>query len=103
MKKLRLEEKQRKLAATAALLKGRNADGLVSDFIPTSTFLSLIPLFLTSTSLRSGSAFLKITPYSTRSFKKKRKEKKKEAITVDHRDEKFMNDYSVINYLHKSH
>lgn len=100
MKKLRLEEKQRKLAATAALLKGRNADGLVSDFIPTSTFLSLIPLFLTSTSLRSGSAFLKITPYSTRSFKK---EKKKEAITVDHRDEKFMNDYSVINYLHKSH
>lgn len=29
--------------------------------------------------------------------------KKKEAITVDHRDEKFMNDYSVINYLHKSH
>lgn len=98
MKKLRLEEKQRKLAATAALLKGRNADGLVSDFIPTSTFLSLIPLFLTSTSLRSGSAFLKMTPYSTRSLKKK-----KEAITVDHRDEKFMNDYSVINYLHKSH
>lgn len=97
MKKLRLEEKQRKLAATAALLKGRNADGLVSDFIPTSTFLSLIPLFLTSTSLRSGSAFLKITPYSTRSLKKK------EAITVDRRDEKFMNDYSVINYLHKSH
>lgn len=98
MKKLRLEEKQRKLAATAALLKGRNADGLVSDFIPTSTFLSLIPLFLTSTSLRSGSAFLKMTPYSTRSLKKK----KKKAITVDHRDEKFMNDYSVINYLHKS-
>uniref|UniRef100_A0AAX7V7E4 tRNA (adenine(58)-N(1))-methyltransferase non-catalytic subunit TRM6 n=1 Tax=Astatotilapia calliptera TaxID=8154 RepID=A0AAX7V7E4_ASTCA len=56
--KLRLEEKQRKLAATAALLKGRNADGLVSDFIPTSTFLSLIPLFLTSTSLRSGSPLI---------------------------------------------
>lgn len=72
----------------------------VGVWFSTSTFLSLIPLFLTSTSLRSGSAFLKITPYSTRSFKKKQKKK---AITVDHRDEKFMNDYSVINYLHKSH
>lgn len=44
VKKLRLEEKQRKLAATAALLKGRNADGLViaSRFHPCPVLLGLL-------------------------------------------------------------
>lgn len=31
-KKLKLEEKRKKLAAVASLLEGRNADGLVSGF-----------------------------------------------------------------------
>ncbi|XP_003440847.1 tRNA (adenine(58)-N(1))-methyltransferase non-catalytic subunit TRM6 [Oreochromis niloticus] len=44
VKKLRLEEKQRRLAATAALLKGRNADGLViaSRFHPCPVLLGLL-------------------------------------------------------------
>uniref|UniRef100_A0AAX7T9I7 tRNA (adenine(58)-N(1))-methyltransferase non-catalytic subunit TRM6 n=1 Tax=Astatotilapia calliptera TaxID=8154 RepID=A0AAX7T9I7_ASTCA len=44
VKKLRLEEKQRKLAATAALLKGRNADGLIisSRFHPCPVLLGLL-------------------------------------------------------------
>ncbi|XP_054900253.1 tRNA (adenine(58)-N(1))-methyltransferase non-catalytic subunit TRM6 isoform X2 [Poeciliopsis prolifica] len=43
-RKVKLEEKRRKLVATAALLEGRNADGLViaSQFHPCSVLLGLI-------------------------------------------------------------
>uniref|UniRef100_A0A3B5LR18 tRNA (adenine(58)-N(1))-methyltransferase non-catalytic subunit TRM6 n=1 Tax=Xiphophorus couchianus TaxID=32473 RepID=A0A3B5LR18_9TELE len=43
-RKVKLEEKRRKLAAAAALLEGRNADGLViaSQFHPCSVLLGLI-------------------------------------------------------------
>lgn len=36
---MKLEEKRKKLAAAAALLEGRNADGLVSDSAFTFLFL----------------------------------------------------------------
>lgn len=38
---VKLEEKRKKLAAAAALLEGRNADGLVSDSASAFTFLFL--------------------------------------------------------------
>lgn len=50
-RKVKLEEKRRKLAAAAALLEGRNADGLVSDSSPLRS-----DSFLCSTLLLSASA-----------------------------------------------
>lgn len=40
---MKLEEKRKKMAAAAALLEGRNADGLVSD--SDLCFLSFFPLY----------------------------------------------------------
>lgn len=42
---VKLEEKRKKLAAAAALLEGRNADGLVSDSASAFTFLFLCSSF----------------------------------------------------------
>lgn len=42
---VKLEEKRKKLAAAAALLEGRNADGLVSDSASAFTFLFLCNSF----------------------------------------------------------
>lgn len=54
---MKLEEKQKKLAAAAALLEGRNADGLVSDLACAATFLFLCtaPAFSSSASFSSTS------------------------------------------------
>lgn len=49
-KKVKLEEKRKKLAAAAALLEGRNADGLVSDLASAFTFLFLCTALLFSAS-----------------------------------------------------
>lgn len=45
---MKLEEKRRKLAAAAALLEGRNADGSVSDFVLFVCFFASSPTLFCS-------------------------------------------------------